>query len=221
MPYQVRDRNNHAAGVHFNHNWGGGTCAFGHDVTLEANISLESRANRKPGFLMRCMVCKRASSAERLAAALRQDRWANAVKTCGTCGDDFRPADRDITDPTSWAARKYCSRACSSRAAKTGPTFEPVVTLPPMPRDSWQNRASCDEGNGANLAEFYPGSAHVQGEAVAQAEAETARRYCARCPVRRDCLITALHRKETYGVWGGTTPKQRAAMLKTGLGIPA
>jgi WhiB family redox-sensing transcriptional regulator len=34
-------------------------------------------------------------------------------------------------------------------------------------------------------------------------EVDVARVRCARCPVRRDCLLGALERREECGVWGG------------------
>lgn len=34
-------------------------------------------------------------------------------------------------------------------------------------------------------------------------ELELAKRLCHRCPVRRSCLVGALHRREAWGVWGG------------------
>ena len=36
---------------------------------------------------------------------------------------------------------------------------------------------------------------------------------CARCPVRVECLAFALGAGESYGVWGGLTPEERAAYL--------
>ena len=34
-----------------------------------------------------------------------------------------------------------------------------------------------------------------------------AKRYCAMCPIRRMCLDD--HRRERFGMWGGTTPAER------------
>ena len=41
---------------------------------------------------------------------------------------------------------------------------------------------------------------------------ETARRMCDHCPVPRDCLTYALSHDMRYGVWGGTSGKQREKM---------
>ncbi|MGH8328620.1 MAG: WhiB family transcriptional regulator [Steroidobacteraceae bacterium] len=40
-----------------------------------------------------------------------------------------------------------------------------------------------------------------------------AKRVCAGCPVRAECLEYALQRGERYGVWGGTSERQRRAIL--------
>ena len=44
---------------------------------------------------------------------------------------------------------------------------------------------------------------------------EPARRICRRCPVKAECLEAALAKpqhEDEYGVWGGTTPKERRAI---------
>jgi WhiB family redox-sensing transcriptional regulator len=49
---------------------------------------------------------------------------------------------------------------------------------------------------------------------------ELARRRCAGCPVRRECLELALRYEarpmiQPYGIWGGTAPWQREAILRS------
>jgi WhiB family redox-sensing transcriptional regulator len=46
------------------------------------------------------------------------------------------------------------------------------------------------------------------GAAVAKAKA-----LCADCPVRQRCLEWAVRREE-FGVWGGTTARERAALRR-------
>jgi hypothetical protein len=41
-----------------------------------------------------------------------------------------------------------------------------------------------------------------------------AKRVCAGCPVRANCLEYALDRDERYGVWGGLSRKERERLLK-------
>ena len=71
----------------------------------------------------------------------------------------------------------------------------------------WSDKAACV---GMDPALFYPArfEDHVGREA---------KRVCASCPVREECLETSLQRHE-YGVWGGTSEKQRRRMRRRGHG---
>jgi WhiB family redox-sensing transcriptional regulator len=44
--------------------------------------------------------------------------------------------------------------------------------------------------------------------------ASEARAICGRCPHRQACLDWALETEQGFGIWGGTTPDERAAMLR-------
>jgi hypothetical protein len=57
---------------------------------------------------------------------------------------------------------------------------------------------------------FY-GSSDTQP--MTRAEVAAARRVCAACPVRRDCLADALAAGDTWGVWGGLTSPERDRAL--------
>jgi WhiB family transcriptional regulator, redox-sensing transcriptional regulator len=46
--------------------------------------------------------------------------------------------------------------------------------------------------------------------------AEAAKAVCAACPARVRCLEWALEVNEAEGVWGGTTPAERAEMRRAG-----
>lgn len=65
----------------------------------------------------------------------------------------------------------------------------------------WRDRARCAE---ADPEAFYPD----KGESSL-----AAKRICARCDVRDDCLQEALERGERFGIWGGTSPRQRRTLL--------
>jgi WhiB family redox-sensing transcriptional regulator len=41
-----------------------------------------------------------------------------------------------------------------------------------------------------------------------------AKMVCARCPVRRDCLETALDRDERFGIWGGLSERERRRLRR-------
>ena len=41
-----------------------------------------------------------------------------------------------------------------------------------------------------------------------------AKLICQDCPVRRECLLLALEKREPFGVWGGKTPEERTAIRR-------
>jgi WhiB family transcriptional regulator, redox-sensing transcriptional regulator len=43
---------------------------------------------------------------------------------------------------------------------------------------------------------------------------EVARRVCAECPVRQECLEYALTNRIDHGVWGGTSERERRRIIK-------
>ncbi|MDA3038039.1 MAG: WhiB family transcriptional regulator [Actinomycetota bacterium] len=43
---------------------------------------------------------------------------------------------------------------------------------------------------------------------------EIAKKICAQCPVRNECLEYALELRVDHGVWGGESERQRRRMLK-------
>ncbi|MEW1927719.1 WhiB family transcriptional regulator [Streptomyces sp. NPDC088360] len=59
---------------------------------------------------------------------------------------------------------------------------------------------------------FFPVS--VSGPALREELA--AKRVCLRCPVLRPCLTWALDSGQAYGVWGGTSAEERAALVPQG-----
>lgn len=68
-----------------------------------------------------------------------------------------------------------------------------------MRRPHWQRWAAC---RGAGTRDFFS-SGTDQALAV-----------CTGCPVRTDCLAFALADQNVVGVWGGTSTKERKAMLR-------
>ena len=58
----------------------------------------------------------------------------------------------------------------------------------------WQDLALCNDGSGSMTELFFS----EQLDDIAAAKA-----FCAECPVKEDCLDSALARREPWGVWGG------------------
>jgi WhiB family redox-sensing transcriptional regulator len=48
--------------------------------------------------------------------------------------------------------------------------------------------------------------------ATHRTQVQMAKAVCTACPVRRDCLAVAVADAELHGIWGGSTPFERAAM---------
>jgi WhiB family redox-sensing transcriptional regulator len=75
--------------------------------------------------------------------------------------------------------------------SKTSPALA-TATIGP-----WTARARCAE---TDPEIFFP---------PADDPAAEARRICAQCPVRGDCLSYALDADEQYGIWGCLDPRER------------
>lgn len=52
---------------------------------------------------------------------------------------------------------------------------------------------------------------------MSRREVAAARQQCSTCPVRRDCLLDALHSGNRWGVWGGLTSAERQRAFSAGL----
>ena len=67
---------------------------------------------------------------------------------------------------------------------------------------AWRQQAICA---GVDPELFYPGRG---------GDAEPAKAVCRRCPVRPQCLATALMRGEKFGTWGGLTELERRPLRR-------
>lgn len=67
--------------------------------------------------------------------------------------------------------------------------------------DAWRTRGAC---RGVDPETFFPAPNEPSDSAVA---------LCATCDVQGSCLAWALQVGDGHGVWGGTTPRERRAML--------
>jgi len=63
---------------------------------------------------------------------------------------------------------------------------------------SWREAAACADSD----VDFFPTSEDVKGIGEAKA-------VCATCPVADECLTFALETRQSEGIWGGHTPKER------------
>lgn len=76
---------------------------------------------------------------------------------------------------------------------------------------SWREQAACI---GVDTNRFYPTSLQVRTNRRPTStrvldRIEQAKRICAGCPVRAECLDEALETREPDGVWGGLAAHER------------
>ena len=74
----------------------------------------------------------------------------------------------------------------------------------------WSDAAACRNSEGAL---FYPSDSTERKEERLEREV-VAKRICASCGVREECLEAALARHESYGIWGGLNEFERRGLLR-------
>ena len=75
----------------------------------------------------------------------------------------------------------------------------------PVRRYQWQEQAACRDYD----TDLFFESDNERGELRSRRE-QAAKRVCVACPVRAECLRFAESAPERFGVWGGTTQRERA-----------
>ena len=75
--------------------------------------------------------------------------------------------------------------------------------------ETWHLKAAC---RGPESTLFFPPSVPERREERDAREAK-AKRICAQCVVRDDCLEFALRVREPHGIWGGLTEADRRRLL--------
>ena len=74
-------------------------------------------------------------------------------------------------------------------------------------RGQWRLFAAC---RSADPDLFFP----ISDSGPAREQAAKAKAICATCRVRRECLVFAVGTEQVYGIWGGTTEQERAAVRR-------
>lgn len=128
-------------------------------------------------------------------------------RTCRTCGADYVT----ICGHRSEAVHKYamCVACRQIRRDEIKRIQWPkTVALPRMPDLSdglcW----------GTSDDTWYP--TDPPGRAAVSPGDALAISICQQCPVRDACLDWSLRAGETHGIWGGTTPRDRARLGSVG-----
>lgn len=84
------------------------------------------------------------------------------------------------------------------------------ASSPPTGGWTWLSQAAC----AGQPVEMFIGPDGELPTTRREREREAVR-ICAGCPVRAQCLAHALAQPELFGVWGGTTEGDRAALRRT------
>lgn len=78
-----------------------------------------------------------------------------------------------------------------------------IVDFRPADVTEWMHSAACD----GTTDQMFPHDSDAVG-------IEIAKEVCGPCPVRSECLKSALDRSEPYGVWGGLTSDERQELKR-------
>lgn len=78
-----------------------------------------------------------------------------------------------------------------------------ILAAPVLDEKPWATYAACAEVE--NGMTFYPQNKQEERAALA---------VCETCAVRDECLAHAIDTNERFGVWGGTTEKQRRSLTR-------
>jgi WhiB family transcriptional regulator, redox-sensing transcriptional regulator len=78
-----------------------------------------------------------------------------------------------------------------------------------LTEEKWQVRAAC---RGPQSMMFFPPT-HFERKDEKETREGEAKRICAQCGVRADCLDYAIRIREPHGIWGGLTEVERRIVL--------
>ncbi|WP_223297559.1 WhiB family transcriptional regulator [Catenulispora acidiphila] len=81
----------------------------------------------------------------------------------------------------------------------------------PVRRHEWHEQAACRDHD----TDLFFDPAHERHSDRVRRE-QAAKKICATCPVQAECLRFAESTPERFGVWGGTTQRERATHRRRG-----
>lgn len=87
------------------------------------------------------------------------------------------------------------------------PRYRSVTSLMP----DWHLEAQC---KGVNKSVFFGSSSPDERPAYTLSSIRKARAICATCPVFNECITHAIRVREDYGLWAGTTMRQRRELFR-------
>ena len=103
------------------------------------------------------------------------------------------PTSQEPAEPYLPTPHRRFHQAPSGRALSVLSAYDFTYVGQP-----WRREASCKD---KDPDIFFPGQSESNHRAIA---------ICSDCPVRIDCLEYAIETKESFGIWGGLLPQDRA-----------
>lgn len=88
------------------------------------------------------------------------------------------------------------------------PRYRSIISLMP----EWHTRAAC---RNTSKSVFFGSSTPAERPAYTLTSIRKARAICETCPVFNECLYQALTNREDYGLWAGTTMRQRKEIFRS------
>lgn len=88
------------------------------------------------------------------------------------------------------------------------PRYRSVTSLMP----EWHQEARCKT---VSKSVFFGSSSPDERPAYTLSSIRQARAICASCPVFNECLSHAIKNREDYGLWAGTTMRQRREIFRS------
>lgn len=142
-------------------------------------------------------------------APLTTPRWARRAAPPHT------ETPREQLAPGVWIVRhrRWVSPGELDTAAALPGGEDVEVREPRYMPPAWHRRALCGRLP-LDLADalFFGVEGRLAPEHLIVAT-KGARRICAQCPVRRECLTASLENREAYGVWAGISGRQRQRLF--------
>lgn len=191
-------------------------CKSGRHEFTEANTRIDvdgsrrCRACQQEKEVRRKLKYKTAFQAVRPASGNRAERkaWhaarvaADKRTVFGSCGHEF------VVGNVSWSATGHaeCRRCKRERDAIKRARQDEIASRETPANAEWKLRGRC-------ASTSRPDTWFASKEKLTdKAEREAAKFACAKCPVKQLCLAAGA--SEEYGIWGGTTPEDRAPYLR-------
>lgn len=168
----------------------------------------ESKSHEGRGLCSRCHrrrgLAGTLDERPRLRATSSATSYAKPRVICLDCGLWKTHAGRGLCGPCR--KRRVFAGTLDERPAFKADSRSPEAAPTTALADPWTTRAACTVGDHAL---FFP---TVGGRATAEA----AKGICASCPVHSECLSAALALPvtEDFGIWGGTTERERAELRR-------